>query len=213
MDKLAFNPVDHRYTLNGQEVPSSTTILRKAGLVDLSSIPPERLATAQAFGTAVHLACELNDKNDLDWTTLDPNLKAYVQQWQRFKGENKIVWTYHPIDVPWIELPVYSKTYRYAGTPDRIGMALEPRWKTLVAKAQTVFDIKTNTELHCGIGPQLASYQKAYNEIYPQGQQITQRVAVLLTADEYKIVTYKDPADWNAFIACLTVVNYKEKHR
>ena len=107
---IQFDPSTHVYTVNGRVVPSVTQVLREAGLVDPSIYPPG----AAERGTAVHLACQLHDENDLDESSLDPVIIPYLNAWKLFVSQNRFRATA-------IEQRICSLTHCYAGTLDRIG--------------------------------------------------------------------------------------------
>lgn len=57
---IQFDPVEHRYTYNGKEFISTTTLLKQYGLsVNYSAVPPDVLAKAAQRGNAVHKGLEL----------------------------------------------------------------------------------------------------------------------------------------------------------
>ncbi len=192
--ELVFNPEKHRYTLGGIVLPSVTQIIQEAGLVDLSHIPADVLRRASDFGTAVHKATELYDKNDLDEETLDPSLKGPLQAWIKFVIDLKF-------KIEEIEPLMYSRKYMFAGTPDRIGTILRDK---------ALLDFKTGPTLPRSIALQTAGYTCMYNEARGNADRIKRRLAVqLLENGSYKIQEYKDKTDERVFLSCLNVVNWK----
>ena len=109
---LTFDPGPHKYFWNGVPVPSVTEIL--SPLTDLSFVDADVLRRAQAFGTAVHYACELHDTGRLDEEALDPELAPYLAGWRKFCSEHACTWDL-------IEQRVYHPTLRYAGTLHDVG--------------------------------------------------------------------------------------------
>ncbi len=107
---LSLDLVTHVYTLGERVLPSVTEILKGAGIVD------DRWWTEAGRwrGSAVHLACWYDDQNDLNESTLDPQLRGYLDAYRKFKVQAGFV----PTD---IETPLYNDLLGYAGTPDRIG--------------------------------------------------------------------------------------------
>lgn len=79
---LEFDSSSHTYRVGGVVVPSVTQIL--SPLVDFSMVTPDVLAAKAAIGTAVHLACELYDMDDLIEYDLDPVLVPYFEGWKKF---------------------------------------------------------------------------------------------------------------------------------
>ena len=109
---ITFNAETHEYFYEGLKVPGVTKVLKNAGLIDFSMVPASILERAFKFGTAVHLATELDDRNNLDMATLDAPLLPYVNAWRKFKKDVGC-------KVLSIEERVYSGKYRYCGTLDR----------------------------------------------------------------------------------------------
>jgi hypothetical protein len=188
---LTFDAATHTYRMNGEVVPGVTSILKP--LSDFSMVPVDVLKAASAFGTAVHLACELWDKGVLDEEALDPALVPYLEGWKRFCTDHAVEWTL-------IEAKVYHPTMRYAGTLDRYGKVM--------GKAAVV-DIKTSAELYPSVGPQLAAYKNAI----PDAPPVTARMAVQLKADgNYVAKTYTNRTDWPMFASLVTVRNWCAEH-
>lgn len=190
---LTFDAQSHSYQWNGKPVPSVTSVL--SPIVDFSRVPPDVLKAASDFGTAVHLACELDDLGQLDEDSLDPALFAYVYAWRAFSKDHDVAWEV-------IEQPVYNQRMRYAGTPDRIGD---------VSGGICAVDIKSTAELYPSVGPQLAAYSHAFNESLAP---VMGRIAVQLKPDgTYVAKEYKDPTDWPLFCSLLTVRTWCAKNR
>jgi hypothetical protein len=190
MSGLTFDEATHTYRFNGQVVPGVTTILQP--LSDFDAVPPRVLKAASDFGTAVHLACELDDLGELDIERLDASLVPYLMAWRKFSADHSVTWDL-------IEHPVYHGTMRYAGTLDRFG---------LVSGQRTVVDIKSSVQLYPSVGPQLAAYGNALAEPFAQ------RMAVQLKADStYVAKAYTEPSDWPVFCSLLTLRTWCTRHR
>jgi hypothetical protein len=85
---LVFDETLHRYTLDGEPLPSVTGILQRAGLVDFSQIPTFVLAAARERGTKVHRAIHFYNEDDLDvagFRDLFPDYWPYVAAWIKFR--------------------------------------------------------------------------------------------------------------------------------
>lgn len=189
MSGLTFDADTHTYRFDGVVVPGVTTILKP--LTDFSTVPPHVLDAASAFGTAVHLACELDDLGTLDEAALDPALKPYLDAWRKFSAEHAVQWDQ-------IEQRVYHPTMRYAGTLDRFGR---------VDGDLTVVDIKSSVQLYPSVGPQLAAYANALMHPYAK------RMAVQLKTDgTYVAKPYTDPSDWPMFASLLTMRTWCAHH-
>lgn len=187
-NKLVFDEIKHEYFLNGAKLPSVTKVLQGAGVIDLSGIPLDKLEVARQRGIDVHSACELYDLNNLQEGYSNP----YLDAWIEFRRDTGFM----PLE---IEKFVYSARYRFAGTPDRVGML----------NKLTIVDIKTSEDLSPATALQTAGYELAYNEM--NGNKAKERVAVLLTAEgKYKIEPYRDKNDINVFLAALSIHNWKK---
>lgn len=192
---ITFNKEKHQYQLDGQVIPSVTRSLQDAGLVDFSKVNADILRRALKFGTAVHLACELWDRKDLNVDKLDTNLMPYLKAWCAFLIDTGF-------KIEGIEETVASEKYWYAGRMDRRGL-LDRR---------TVVDIKTGVDFGPATRLQLAAYQLAYNEGKPTLDKIKDRACVLLRNDgTYKLEVYRDKGDISVFLSALTLRNWRKR--
>jgi hypothetical protein len=181
----------HTYTLGGAKVPGVTSILEP--LSNLQFVDPDVLRAAGDFGTAVHLACELDDKGELDEEALDPALAPYLLAWRRFSKDHAVRWAL-------IEEVVHNPQMGYAGKLDRYGE---------VAGAEAVVDLKSSAVLYPTVGPQLAAYAKAI----PGAGPLVQRIGVLLRPDgAYQAKKYTSPTDWAVFASLITLRNFCAAH-
>ncbi len=108
--RLVFQPKDHRYFLDGREIPSNTTMIKEAGLIDDRWFTEE----SRERGTAVHQACHFLCEKDLDWSTVRPDYVPYVQACADFIKTTGF-------QVERNEFPVWSH-HGYATTPDAMGI-------------------------------------------------------------------------------------------
>lgn len=191
---LTFDQESHTYRWNGAVVPSVTQILRP--LMDLDAVDPDVLRRASAFGTAVHLACELDDKGTLDESALDPALAPYLAGWRQFSKDYGCRWEA-------LESRVYHSTLRYAGTLDRRGT---------VGGHQAYVDIKSGTSLYHSVGPQLAAYAAADCGIPGARRRYAVRLDPRLPAG-YELQEYTDPRDWPVFASLITLRGFCQQHR
>ena len=199
---LSFDAATHRYSWEGKTVPGVTSVL--APLSSLHMVDPDLLDAASAFGTAVHLAAELDDLGQLDESDLDPALRPYLAGWRRFSKDWQVQWD-------GIEEQVYHGTLRYAGTLDRRGTVRQPE-RSLALPA--IVDIKSSTQLYPSVGPQLAAYASAVNDMRkPRNPHFFLRLAVQLKDDgTYIAKTYADPTDFALFASLLTLRNWCDRH-
>ena len=108
---FTFDQNEHRYFLDGVEIPGVTSILKEAGLCRSY----DGFHEAQLRGLHVHTACEWLDLNDLDWASVYPQWVGYVRAYERFKQEQGFA-------PELIEFQSYSPAYRFGGTIDRVGV-------------------------------------------------------------------------------------------
>lgn len=196
---LHFDPDSHTYTLDGKVLPSVTQILRPLEADALARIPAGVLEWKRALGSAVHLACELDDKNELDADSLDDRIRPYLEGWRAFRHE-------HGLQILCNEQPMATRFGRFAGTVDRYGL-LHDGGRIGAA----VIDIKTRVDLPDAIGPQLVGYARLLRD---NGlcKDEPLRMAVQLKPDgTYATRIYEDKEDVAVFQACLSLHHWMTK--
>lgn len=191
--RLEFDAATHTYRLDGEPIPSVTTVLKSVGLVAYSHIPQEVLQEAAQRGTAVHKALELLDRGELVRETIDPSLEGYIVAYERFLSDSAFVPGH-------IEHRVFHGLYRYAGTLDRTGM---------LGGSLVVLDFKTGLALP-GHAIQLAAYANCL-----KGPRRFRRIALQLCGDgTYRVHEYplsEMARDIDLFLAALSVHQFKER--
>lgn len=195
---FTFDSALHCYTLDGVVVPSVTTVLKGVGIPDLSFVDPDVLAAAARFGTAAHLACELDDRGELDEESLDENLRPLLNQWRELQKP-----FLDTCETDLCEQQLYSPKYRFAGTLDRA--YISNGGKTL-----TIVDIKTGARTPSA-GPQTAAYAQLVVENFNINPRTIKRyTAHLLHGEERgKLNEYTKKTDWSIFQSALNIHNYK----
>lgn len=195
MSELLFEPDTHTYSINGVLVPGVTSLLQPLQRA-YRFVPEDVMERARQIGTAVHLACELDDKGTLDEEALDPIIKPYLDAWRSFCKASGAVW-YE------IEQKVYHVGHRYAGTLDRFGM---------VHGEPTYVDIKTTAVLSPATGVQLAGYKlAASNAASISDRARRKRMAVQLKSNgEFRCKVYSSPSDTPTFLSLLTLHNWQQ---
>lgn len=105
-----FDGEGHRYTHNGQIVPSVTTILKEEGFIDTTWFDD----WSRDKGSMVHLACRYDLAGELDEETLDDEIRPYLSAFRKFMFDSgfKVVRS---------EVSGINTTYGFAGTPDLVG--------------------------------------------------------------------------------------------
>ena len=174
---------NHVYHVAGRIVPGVTGIIRACGLMNTQWSSQWHMDR----GTAVHRAVHLLEIDDLDPASVDPIVEPYLDAWKAFKRETD----YQGHEYEQI---VYHPTYQYAGTLDQTGV-LNGRTCLIdlkTGKAQPYTAIQTAAYAACLKRPLL-------------------RYGVELRDDgKFQIHEYKNKRDFNVFLACLSVVNWKK---
>lgn len=190
-DGFRYSASEHSYWLDERRLPSVTQILSVLPNA-YEAVPPEILERKRVLGTAVHLACALDDQGLLDEATVDPAVAPYLAAWRRFCADTGFT----PIT---IEEPGYSREYGYAGTLDRLGE---------IGGALAVLDLKCAAELKPETALQTAGYAQIALEHW--GQEAKERYAVQLRPDgQYRCHEYSDRADRRVFLACLQIHQWR----
>lgn len=130
MATLLFFDQGHRYTLDGEELPSVSELCRFLSREIYGTVQQYTLDRAADRGTRVHKACEVLDlygKADISDDIL-PYVKAYLQ----FRRDHDVKWDK-------IEHAAHHEKDRYAGTIDRRG---------IVDGTRAIVDLKTTAEIH-----------------------------------------------------------------
>lgn len=113
MAELLFDEAAHRYTVNGQIIPSVTQIISAVGLYEFDFVNAETLAVAAERGRFVHSMIEWYEIGELDESSIDPELQGYFDAYIALKASGQI-----PAKADLIEWRGYSEKYKYAGTLD-----------------------------------------------------------------------------------------------
>lgn len=198
-EHLGIDRENHRYYLNGLEVPGVTMVLKETMVVNYSYIDQATLARAAKFGSAVHKATELFDRETLDHGSLSTPLIPYLQAWVKFSEDFGFI-------PEWIEAPAYSLKYRYACTPDRFGLITKGK---LASEWLACVEIKSGLIVP-GAAIQTAAQVGAFNEMY-QKRKAKRRIVVALRENRYEVEEFKNPADWSTWLACLQIWNFKKQ--
>jgi len=112
---LSFDEDKHAYRLDGRPIPSVTTILQSAGIVDYRFVKKEDREFYLTRGSYIHTATQYLDEGDLNLEDLDPEIRGYVEGYVKFKKDTGFTPTM-------IEFRSFNASLWYAGTLDRVGM-------------------------------------------------------------------------------------------
>jgi hypothetical protein len=193
-----FKEQGHIYTLDGSRLPSVTEILTSEGFINngfYTKYGRER-------GQAVHLACHLDDMNDLDDSSIDPVIEPYLFGYRQFKKDThfKVIRS---------EFKMYHSIYNFAGTPDKDG---------ILHDKPSLLDIKTGS-VEPWTGLQLAAYDILLQE-YFQKENVPshesrnrKRVALQLNDDgTYKLYPFDDRSDMSVFLSAVCCYHWKRNN-
>ena len=198
-DALTFDPGKHEYRVGGKVLPSVTEIIRSAGLVDFSKVPPETLRMAQERGKAVHAACHLYDHGTLDYASLDPVIWPYLEAWDKFVRQADVT-------IHMTEHSVHSTRHGYAGTFDRLA---------LIAGKPAMIDIKTSEIISQATGVQIIAYVNAAEEsgcgLGLPAKKYKRFAVHLYDNGKYELEPYTSEQDWPVFLAALQIFHFKRR--
>lgn len=190
---LTFNDERHEYRWLGEVVPSVTQLMQR--LQDWGFVPPDVLAAAQERGTDVHLLTQFHDEGDLAPETIGDK-GAYLDAWIDFCATYKVEWS-------GIECQGFSQRFGFAGTYDRKGKLLLTSERDL-----WLIDIKTSAVRHRCMGMQLAAYRQIEAE-KDSAWMLARRATVQLKPNgKYDFREWKNPKDWAAFQALISLTNW-----
>lgn len=130
MATLLFFGQGHRYTLDGEELPSVSELCRFISREIYSDVQQYNIDRAAERGTAVHKATEALDK--FGSVDVQDDILPYVQAYLQFRKE-------HTIDWQKIEWATHNPEDLYAGTIDRYGV---------LDGKMVILDIKTSYTIH-----------------------------------------------------------------
>lgn len=186
MSDLTFDAVTHTYRWKERLVPSVTTVLR--AIDNFDRVDPQLLEQARIFGSHVHAATDLLDRDELDEEQLDLQLLPWVNAYKLFLSETGFAVTHS-------EQRVYNSRQRYAGTLDKRGLWKGTTW---------LLDLKSGA-VPRSVGLQTAGYQHALDE------KPKRRLCLQLGRNRYKLIRCEETSDWSYFVSYLNV--YRFNHR
>jgi hypothetical protein len=207
---LVFDPVPHRYTLDGAAVPSVTGILAASGLIDFSSIPLPILDAARERGTIVHQAIHFLNEGDLDVEQFGvdfPAYAGYVDAWRSFCAQQSFVAVLN-------EHRIASRRHQVAGTLDCLG---------LLDGAAVLLDFATGRPADVAKDLQTAAYYGIaleWSEVdedlsaFFLAHRVVKRYAVALRRDgTFRLEPYNDPTDYRKFLILVEAQRIVAAHR
>lgn len=191
---VEFHKETHTYRVGGAQVVNVTRVL--GPLYDFGSVPAGVLEHKRQIGEALDAAIELDIKDELDEASIDPQIGGYFDAWRKFKRDKRF-------ECYLLQSPVFSKKYRYAGTPDAVG---------LIDGEESVPDWKATYSTHPAVALQTAAYAAAGSEMGLFRSSV-KRYGVRFDQDgRYFIEPYKDKNDFYTFLSLLSIHNWKARH-
>jgi hypothetical protein len=188
MSELRFVEATHQYFLGEVEIPSTSKILEV--VKDFAGVPADILEWSALRGKYVHLACEMNDRGELDYDGTPEYLKGYINAWRAFKKEYKPEFTE-------IETMRHSaiRNMAWAGTLDRI------------TTDGTIIDIKTSAKHSAMYDIQMCGYAMMFQTMPPA-------ILVYLKKDgKFKVKTADMSEDYQSiFLSALKIYYFKKEN-
>jgi hypothetical protein len=202
---LEYKGIDHKYILNGAEVPSVTQVIRIASQYVYGTYAPTKSREAMDKGTMIHLAlADMDDPNTPKMSGTQSNdFVRYRMAWKAFLTS----FNAKPFLV---EARVASVRYGYAGTLDRV-MQMTVSGK----RGYYVVDIKTGSSVSSPLARlQTAGYVLATKEWLGEslpGPIEKTRVVVHIPHNGqcyHRVEIFKDSSDEPAFLSCLALYKW-----
>ena len=191
IDELDFEEERHLYKLNGNVIPSVTTVMKPLSSSVYGEVDKEVLNKAATRGTAVHQAIE----NYLNFGIEDIpfSCRGYLDAFIQFKND------YKP-EVVKTEYRMYHKYLNYAGTCDLL---------CYIDGKLYLIDYKTSYKVETMLTRvQIMAYKKA---LLSHGVKVEGAAILHLKKDcKYKFVAHEinDAEGWQIFTALKTVYDY-----
>lgn len=185
MATLLFYDDSHKYTVDGEEVPSVSELTRFLSREVYTDAPQFAIEGAAKRGTAVHKATEALDK--FGTVECESDIAPFVQAYVQFRKDRSPEWEK-------IEWPICNQKL-YAGTVDRYG--------TLDGK-KVILDIKT-TQSITGLHKVLYRAQLNLYKLAVLHEQPVEELWILQLKKDgtYKLIPME--FDDDLALACLTM--------
>jgi hypothetical protein len=197
---IHFDEARHRYFADGRPVPSVSTVIEVLGLADFSMVPARRLREKAEIGTFVHQATAYLDRGTLDWTSLHPLIRPYIEAYAQFKLEAN----WEPRQIEERSLACVNGLY-YGMTPDRVG---------LLNGRPAVGDLKcTAGGEDPAWGVQLAGYALGLPEPAERPREYLRFVIHLSPEGKYKLYPQSKAKDFDVFRCGLFLTYWKLEQR
>lgn len=202
---LLFDAGAHEYFLDGPRVPSNTQILRDSGLIQLDGVPSFVLEAALTRGSAVHQLVHYLNENDLDWDSVDPAYRPYLDAWQSFREQRDL-----RIDL--CEYRVASRCHRVAGTLDCLGL-LEGDGAVIDYKTGNPEDVAADfqTAGYVAMAEEWAKTDPRLADVLGRYRRV-RRFSVRLRRDgTFRVKEYTDVRDFSRFITLVSAWHIRQE--
>lgn len=193
MASLMFFDEAHKYTVDGEEVPSVSEITRFMARELYAEVNQLALDKAADRGTKVHKATEALDK--FGSVEIEDDLLGYVKAYVSFVKDNRPSWEK-------IEWPVHNEKL-YAGTIDRYGT---------IGEKKGIVDLKTTGTITPGHRAVYTAAQNLYRLAIEKDWEVDFIDIVQLKPDgTYKV--YEIEIQDELALACLALHNAMKKRK
>jgi hypothetical protein len=110
-----FDPASHIGKVGDVVWPSVTQLITEFKLVDYSMVHPDRLEYKRVLGTAVDMACDLWERDNLDIPSLHQEILPYFNAYRKFTEIEGFA-----VDLEKSMKRYWSAKWRYHGQPDLV---------------------------------------------------------------------------------------------
>ncbi len=230
---LSFDEAFHRYLWRGQVVQGTTSVFDRVGYrknsesawhpVGCPDIAKSNIASS--WGSAFHRIAEIILKGGtVNFNDAEKQKEAqpYIDSFNLFLAYNTIEPLYDENGTALIEYPMYSETYKYAGTLDFCGI-------NRVFKKNSIYlaDWKTSSSYMKSYALQTAAYEQLVREVFDNKKRflytkdgevvmirkntVFVRQTILFNPvfdDKGYRVFGGDLRDWNKFLSLLNVLEF-----
>lgn len=204
--KVSFEEKSHIYTVEQRLVISVTSVWKHHGC-DIYSLMTarqmDRVAFKREIGKAVHLATAYDDTGRLKESSVADPVRPYLEAWRAFKRDAKI----KPVIM---EMQLYSKRWRYAGTLDIVFEMDGFLW---------LGDKKITAEMSPLVAIQTAAYRLVVNEMPAEhrgslgDRKVKKRCGIQLKPNgTYQLHPYNEESDEAVWLSFLQIASWKQKH-
>jgi hypothetical protein len=207
---LTFDAAAHEYRIDGVRVPSVTECLERAGLTNFDHIPEPSRKAALRRGARVHQAAHYYAEGTLNWTTVREDDRPYVESCAGFLQAGQMTFDF-------LERRLFHVARRYAGTCDAGGW-----WQGQYALVdwccgdlwESAKDLQTAgyaEALRVNPPPEWPDFAPSEAALRRGLGLVRVGVRLLKSGAIAQPEPYRDPLDFDSFLAALTVTLEQER--